>query len=125
MSRPSDAPTLISNAYCANYFRLLPSIYTAGTRYYARKVAHAICRYCVGAPDVDKFTLENASDLEKSAIELRKSLFGNRIVSRSETGDMHVKNLARVFPDGGQMSVILDDREDVWANANDDNELVG
>ncbi|GMH56065.1 hypothetical protein TrRE_jg91, partial [Triparma retinervis] len=97
------------------------SIYTAGTRYYALKVAHALCRYLVGAPDVDVFTPGSLTPLERSAISLNKKLFGNRIISRSDTGDLgkDVKSLKRAFPDGGQMSVMVDDREDVWANAQD------
>ena len=52
-------------------------------------------------------------------------MFGSRIVSRSDVGDLgaNVKSLKRVFPDGGRMSVILDDREDVWANAKDNDRL--
>ena len=102
------------------------TIYTAGTRYYALKVAHAVCRYMVGAPDVDVFTECDMSELEKKAVDLNRELFGNRIISRSDTGDLgkDVKSLKRVFPDGGKMSVMVDDREDVWANAKDNDSLM-
>lgn len=53
-------------------------------------------------------------------------MFADRIVSRSDVGDLgrDVKSLKRVFPDGGMMSVILDDREDVWANAKDNDAVL-
>ena len=59
---------------------------------------------------------------EKREIEaqnLRKKIFGSRIISRDDVGDLgrDVKSLKRVFPCGGMMAVIIDDREDVWANA--------
>ena len=100
------------------------TIYTAGTRFYALKVAHAICRSMVGAEDVDGFDPAVAKGKEKEAVELRRVLFGARIVSRTDTGDVgfNVKSLARVFPDGGELSVILDDREDVWAAATNNSE---
>jgi len=63
--------------------------------------------------------LEEAEKLEVAAIELRRKMFGSRIVSRTDVGDLgkDVKSLKRVFPCGGVMAAILDDREDVWANA--------
>ncbi|KAL9184452.1 hypothetical protein ACHAXT_002538 [Thalassiosira profunda] len=63
--------------------------------------------------------LEEAEKLEIAAVELRRKIFGSRIVSRSDVGDLgkDVKSLKRVFPCGGVMAAILDDREDVWANA--------
>ncbi|KAL3764061.1 hypothetical protein ACHAW5_000536 [Stephanodiscus triporus] len=63
--------------------------------------------------------LEGAEKLEVEAIGLRRKIFGSRIVSRTDVGDlgMGVKSLNRVFPCGGAMAAILDDREDVWANA--------
>ncbi|GMH98121.1 hypothetical protein TrST_g6744 [Triparma strigata] len=138
---PEDIFNATNPFHCArHYLKLRPNlktfltsshecyeltIYTAGTRYYALKVAHAICRYIVGADDVDYFNSENATEKEKEAIQLRKDMFGSRIVSRSDVGDLgaNVKSLKRVFPDGGRMSVILDDREDVWANAKDNDRL--
>eukprot|EP01082_Thalassiosira_pseudonana_P007970 g6729.t1 g6729 contig23:1104868-1108098(-) len=63
--------------------------------------------------------LEEAEKLEIAAVELRRKLFGSRIVSRTDVGDLgtDVKSLKRVFPCGGVMAAIVDDREDVWANA--------
>ena len=63
--------------------------------------------------------LGEAERLEKKANELRMKLFGSRIVSRTDVSDLgrDVKSLRRVFPCGGTMAAIIDDREDVWANA--------
>lgn len=63
--------------------------------------------------------LDEAEKLEIKAVQLRRKLFGSRIVSRTDVGDLgkDVKSLKRVFPCGGVMAAILDDREDVWANA--------
>ena len=60
-----------------------------------------------------------AEEKEAEALELRKKLFGTRIVSRTDVGDLgrDVKSLKRVFPCGGSMAAVVDDREDVWANA--------
>jgi RNA polymerase II subunit A C-terminal domain phosphatase len=60
-----------------------------------------------------------AEDKENEALELRQKIFGSRIFSRTDVGDLgrDVKSLKRIFPCGGTMSVIVDDREDVWANA--------
>jgi len=57
--------------------------------------------------------------LEEEAMKLRKKIFGNRVVSRTDVIDLghDVKSLKRVFPCGGMLAVIVDDREDVWANA--------
>jgi len=65
--------------------------------------------------------LKEAESRENEAIALRMKLFGSRIVSRTDVGDLgrDVKSLSRVFPCGGKMAVIVDDREDVWANADD------
>jgi len=112
--RPSLIPVLQT---LQEYYEF--TIYTAGNRYYALKVAHAIARAVVGAPDVDGFTGATATALEKSAIAVKREMFGSRIISRSDVHDLgsNVKSLERVFPDGGELSVILDDREDVWAAA--------
>jgi RNA polymerase II subunit A-like phosphatase len=66
-----------------------------------------------------RIQLEDAEKLEIKAVELRRKMFGSRIVSRTDVGDLgkDVKSLKRVFPCGGVMAAILDDREDVWANA--------
>ncbi|KAG7343591.1 hypothetical protein IV203_021536 [Nitzschia inconspicua] len=34
----------------------------------------------------------------------------------------HVKSLKRIFPCGGAMAAVVDDREDVWANADDNSD---
>jgi TFIIF-interacting CTD phosphatase-like protein len=60
-----------------------------------------------------------ADEKEREAMEFRRKLFGSRMVSRTEVGDLgrDVKSLKRVFPCGGNMAAVVDDREDVWANA--------
>ena len=65
--------------------------------------------------------LEGAEKLETEARELRQKLFGSRVVSRTDVGDLgrDVKSLKRIFPCGGTMAAVVDDREDVWANAAD------
>lgn len=65
--------------------------------------------------------LEGAERLEADARELRQKLFGSRVVSRTDVGDLgrDVKSLKRIFPCGGTMAAVVDDREDVWANAAD------
>lgn len=67
--------------------------------------------------------LKEALAHEKEALEMRQKIFGSRIVSRSDVGDLgpDVKSLKRIFPCGGTMSIICDDREDVWANAKECN----
>ena len=49
--------------------------------------------------------LEEAEKLEIKAVELRRKMFGSRIVSRTDVGDLgkDVKSLKRVFPCGGVM----------------------
>jgi RNA polymerase II subunit A-like phosphatase len=66
--------------------------------------------------------LEEAEDLERKAVEARQRLFGSRVVSRTDVGDLgkDVKSLRRIFPCGGTMAAVVDDREDVWANARDE-----
>lgn len=70
-----------------------------------------------------KNELALAERLEREATEMRKRVFGSRIVSRSDVGDLgrDVKSLKRIFPCGGTMAAVVDDREDVWANAKDNN----
>lgn len=65
--------------------------------------------------------LREADDLEQKALDLRQRLFGSRVVSRTDVGDLgrDVKSLRRIFPCGGSMAAVVDDREDVWANAKD------
>ncbi|KAG9232352.1 FCP1-like phosphatase-like protein [Amylocarpus encephaloides] len=63
-------------------------VYTMGTRAYALNIAKIV------DPD--------------------KRLFGDRIISRDENGNMTAKSLARLFPVDTKMVVIIDDRADVW-----------
>ena len=65
--------------------------------------------------------LRSAENFEVKAKDLRQKVFGSRIVSRTDVGDLgrDVKSLKRVFPCGGTMAAVVDDREDVWANAKD------
>ncbi|KAL2017214.1 hypothetical protein VTK56DRAFT_2421 [Thermocarpiscus australiensis] len=63
-------------------------VYTMGTRAYAQNVARVV------DPD--------------------KRLFGNRVISRDENGNMYAKSLQRLFPVSTNMVVIIDDRSDVW-----------
>jgi len=41
-------------------------------------------------------------------------LFGDRILSRDESGSQHLKSLRRLFPMDTKMVLIIDDRGDVW-----------
>ena len=68
-----------------------------------------------------KCQLKAAEEMEKEALLLRKKIFGSRIISRTDVTDLgkDVKSIKRVFPCGGMMAAIVDDREDVWANAVD------
>ena len=63
-------------------------IYTMGTRAYAKNIADII------DPD--------------------HKIFGDRILSRDESGSSTAKNLQRLFPVDTKMVVIIDDRGDVW-----------
>jgi len=63
-------------------------VYTMGTRAYALNIAKIV------DPD--------------------RKLFGDRIISRDENGNMTAKSLARLFPVDTKMVVIIDDRADVW-----------
>lgn len=63
-------------------------VYTMGTRAYALNIAKLV------DPD--------------------KKLFGDRIISRDENGNVTAKSLARLFPVDTKMVVIIDDRADVW-----------
>lgn len=66
-----------------------------------------------------KAELKKAEEKEEKALELRQQLFGSRIVSRTDVVDLgrDIKSVKRIFPCGGNMAVIVDDREDVWAKA--------
>lgn len=63
-------------------------VYTMGTRQYATKIAEIV--------------------------DPNHKYFGDRILSRDESGSMHAKNLTRLFPVDTRMVVIIDDRADVW-----------
>lgn len=63
-------------------------IYTMGTRAYAQNIAHII--------------------------DPERKIFGDRILSRDESGSLVAKNLQRLFPVDTKMVVIIDDRGDVW-----------
>ncbi|KAI9831183.1 MAG: Carboxy-terminal domain (CTD) phosphatase [Phylliscum demangeonii] len=63
-------------------------IYTMGTRAYAQSIAAIV------DPD--------------------RKIFGDRILSRDESGSLTAKSLQRLFPVDTKMVVIIDDRADVW-----------
>ena len=63
-------------------------IYTMGTRAYAQNIANII--------------------------DPERKIFGDRILSRDESGSLVAKNLQRLFPVDTKMVVIIDDRGDVW-----------
>ena len=63
-------------------------IYTMGTRAYAKHIA--------------------------DIIDPEHKIFGDRILSRDESGSSTAKNLQRLFPVDTKMVVIIDDRGDVW-----------
>ena len=63
-------------------------IYTMGTRQYAKHIAEIV--------------------------DPNHTIFGERILSRDESGSMTAKNLQRLFPVDTKMVVIIDDRGDVW-----------
>ncbi|CAG8983996.1 hypothetical protein HYALB_00009005 [Hymenoscyphus albidus] len=97
-----DGPRGLANG-CNYYIKMRPGlkeflnkvsemyelhVYTMGTRAYALNIAKIV------DPD--------------------KRLFGDRIISRDENGNMTAKSLARLFPVDTKMVVIIDDRADVW-----------
>lgn len=63
-------------------------IYTMGTRGYAQKIAEII--------------------------DPERKYFGDRILSRDESGSLVAKSLQRLFPVDTKMVLIIDDRGDVW-----------
>lgn len=63
-------------------------VYTMGTRAYALSVA--------------------------AIVDPERKLFGDRIISRNENGNVLAKTLQRLFPMDTKMVVIIDDRADVW-----------
>ena len=64
-------------------------IYTMGTRAYAQNIA--------------------------KIVDPTQRIFGDRILSRDESGSMVAKSLRRLFPVDTKMVVIIDDRGDVWS----------
>ncbi|KAF2147221.1 uncharacterized protein K452DRAFT_3678 [Aplosporella prunicola CBS 121167] len=64
-------------------------IYTMGTRAYAQNIA--------------------------KIVDPQRKIFGDRILSRDESGSLTVKTLHRIFPVDTKMVVIIDDRGDVWS----------
>ena len=67
-------------------------IYTMGTRAYAENIA--------------------------KLVDPNRKLFGERILSRTETPGEISKNLRKLFPVDNRMVVIIDDRADVWNYSN-------
>ena len=63
-------------------------IYTMGTRAYAQHIAELV--------------------------DPERKIFGDRILSRDESGSLVAKNLQRLFPVDTNMVVVIDDRGDVW-----------
>ncbi|CAK7274570.1 CTD phosphatase Fcp1 [Sporothrix epigloea] len=63
-------------------------VYTMGTRTYATNIARIV--------------------------DPEQRLFGNRLISRDENGNIVAKSLQRLFPVSTHMAVIIDDRADVW-----------
>lgn len=63
-------------------------IYTMGTRAYAQHIS--------------------------KIVDPERKIFGDRILSRDESGSLTAKNLQRLFPVDTKMVVIIDDRGDVW-----------
>ncbi len=63
-------------------------IYTMGTRLYAQNI--------------------------REIVDKDRGFFGDRILSRDESGSLTAKNLQRLFPIDTKMVVIIDDRGDVW-----------
>lgn len=63
-------------------------VYTMGTRAYAQNIANIV--------------------------DPEHKLFGDRIISRDESGSLTAKTLSRLFPVDTKMVVIIDDRSDVW-----------
>ncbi|KAA1091007.1 hypothetical protein PGT21_020504 [Puccinia graminis f. sp. tritici] len=87
---PTKAVTTISNNdflhSLADKYEM--HVYTMGTRAYA----DAVCKI----------------------IDPTGEIFGNRILSRDESGSMTQKSITRLFPVDTSMVVIIDDRGDVW-----------
>ncbi|KAJ2927695.1 hypothetical protein H1R20_g9386, partial [Candolleomyces eurysporus] len=102
-SRSKGKHKVVENDGCIYYIKARPGwkeflekaatryemhVYTMGTRAYAEQVCAIL------DPD--------------------KKIFGNRLLSRDESGSLTQKNLKRLFPCDTSMVVIIDDRADVW-----------
>ncbi|KAJ2918420.1 hypothetical protein MD484_g2018, partial [Candolleomyces efflorescens] len=102
-SRSKGKHKMVENDGCMYYIKARPGwkeflekaatryemhVYTMGTRAYAEQVCAIL------DPD--------------------KKIFGNRLLSRDESGSLTQKNLKRLFPCDTSMVVIIDDRADVW-----------
>jgi len=62
-----------------------------------------------GKLEIMQNKLRSAEILEVKARELRQKVFGSRIVSRTDVGDLgqNVKSLKRIFPCGGEMTLSM------------------
>lgn len=49
-----------------------------------------------------------------NVLDADQRLFGNRVLSRDESGSLTMKSLKRLFPVDTSMVVVIDDRGDVW-----------
>lgn len=58
-------------------------------------------------------TRDYAKEIAK-IIDPTEKYFGDRILSRDESGSSSIKSLARLFPTNTLMVVVIDDRDDVW-----------
>ncbi|KAJ5584461.1 uncharacterized protein N7459_004261 [Penicillium hispanicum] len=88
---------------CWYYIKLRP-----GLEYFLEKVAemYELHIYTMGT----RAYAQNIADI----IDPTRKLFGDRILSRDESGSLTAKNLQRLFPVDTKMVVIIDDRGDVW-----------
>ena len=68
-------------------------VYTMGSRFYADKIAQII--------------------------DSEKKIINDRVLSRDESGSFSKKSLKRLFPGDQSMSVVIDDRPDVWDYADE------
>lgn len=96
-------PTNMNLYLCTYYIKMRPGlknflqemskkyelhVYTAGTRIYARNVVNII--------------------------DPEQKIFGDRVITRDESGSSDSKSLWRLFPVDTKMVTIIDDRADVW-----------
>lgn len=90
---------------CSYYIKMRP-----GLRHFLEKISqlYELHVYTMG-------TRAYAANIAK-IVDPDKKLFGDRVISRDENGNMTAKNLQRLFPVSTNMVVIIDDRADVWPN---------